>query len=389
MVAEAIGDRPGKLPRVRVVDLLCSFPGRGAGTDAERRAALAVVDDLGERGHDAWIETHWVRRAWALAVALGALLGAAGSLLSVAAPAAGVALAGVAAACLALEALGRASPLRLPAPRRATQNVLSLPAEPDGVTLVIAAPYDAPLRGLVLNDRWRALGARLRNVRGWLALCALVVAGAAGARLAGVEALWLGVVQLVPTVALIGAFAAALDIALSDVSPGAGTASAAAVALALHDELAQEPPAKLAPALLLYGAGTTGARTLRAQLKRERAQPQTTVLLEIGPCSGGSPAWSSRHPQLRRAAELASEALELAPAGRRPGPPRGPRRIPALRIVCLDARGIAARSHQPNDTAANVDPEAATEALDLALGIVDALDAELAARSARGATATG
>jgi hypothetical protein len=56
------------------------------------------------------------------------------------------------------------------------------------------------------------------------------------------------------------------------------------------------------------------------------------------------------------------------------------RRVPAIRIACLDERGITPRSHQPDDTADHADPEAATAALDLALGVVDALDAELAAR---------
>jgi len=371
---------------------LCSFGGRGAGTDAERRAALRLADDLGERGHDAWVETHWVHPAWALTVALAALLGLVASLVSVAVPLAGVLLGAFAALCLALEALGGTSPLRLLTRRRATQNVLALPERPEGVTLLIVAPYDAPRRGLVLNDRWRALAVRLRNVRAWLALCALVVAGASAARLSGIDAIWLGALQLVPTVALIVALAAALDIALSEYSPGAGSASAAAVALAVHEELVREAPEALTPALVLYGAGASGPHALRAQLRRERAAPLRTVVLELGPCTGGSPAWASRHPQLRRAAEVASAALELPPAARRRGRvrhPLGVRRIPALRIACLDQRGLAARSHQPDDTAGATDPAVATAALDLALGIADALDAELSAREAKAAPAGG
>jgi hypothetical protein len=50
-------------------------------------------------------------------------------------------------------------------------------------------------------------------------------------------------------------------------------------------------------------------------------------------------------------------------------------------MACLDARGIAPRSHQPDDTAEHADPAAGNAAVDLALGIVDALDAELAART--------
>ncbi len=101
-------------------------------------------------------------------------------------------------------------------------------------------------------------------------------------------------------------------------------------------------------------------------------------MLEIGPCAGGTPGWATRHPQLRAAAELAAGALELPPARRRPRRARGVRRIPAIRIACLDARGIAPRAHQPDDTAELADPAAADAALDLALGIADAVDAQLA-----------
>ena len=364
----------------QTIERVAAIPGRGAGTDAERRAAVLLAADAGGRGHAVWTDTHWVRPGWAWPVALAALLGAAGSLASVAAPLAGVIAAAVAALCLALEGAGLTSPLRLLTRRRATQCVVSLPEDHDGVTLIVAAPYDAPRRGLVLNDRWRAAGARLGDARPWLAGCALVIAGAAAARLAGVEATWLGAIQLVPTVVLIAALAAALDIALSEFSPGAGPASAAAVALAVHEELAADPSGPAA-GLLLYGAGASGPHVLRAQLRRERADRRSTVVLELGPCTGGEPAWRARHPQLRRAAELAAGALELAPARRRPRPARGVRGLPAVRIACLDERGVAARSHQPDDTAANVDLEAAERAIDLALGIADGLAAELAARA--------
>ena len=181
-----------------------------------------------------------------------------------------------------------------------------------------------------------------------------------------------------PTVVLIAALAAALDIALSEFSPGAGPASAAAVAIAVHEELAADPGG-LAAGLLLYGAGASGPHALRAQLRRERADRRRTVVLELGPCAAGEPAWRTRHPQLRRAAQLAADALELEPPRRRPRPARGVGRLPAVRIACLDERGIAARSHQPDDVAAAVDDAAADRAVDLALGIADALAAELAA----------
>ena len=361
------------------IERLAAIRGRGAATDAERRAAIALERDLAERGHRAWVDTLWVRPGWAWPVALAAALAVGGSLASVAWPLAGVVAAVLSAVSLALEGAGITSPLRLLTRRGATQNVVALPEPHDGVTLLVCAPYDAPRRGLVLNDRWRAAAARLGDVRPWLAGFALVIAGAAAARETGVDAAWLGAIQLVPTVVLIVALAAAVDIALSEHSPGAGPASAAAVALAVHEELAADPEA-LPVGLVLYGAGASGPHALRAQLRRERADRRSTVVLELGPCTGGEPASRARHPQLRRAAELAAEALDIPAPARRPRPARGVRRLPAVRIACLDARGIAARSHQPDDTAAAADDAAAERAIDLALGIADALAADLATR---------
>ena len=362
------------------LDSLCAIPRRGAATDAERRAAVWLTEDLQQRGHEASLDTYWLRPRWAPAVALGALLGAVASLVAVGVPLAGVIAAGVAALGLAVEALGRSGPLRLLTRRRATQNVVSLPQAGERVTLVICAPYTAPRRGLVLNDRWRAAAARLGDVRAWLAGAALVITATSALRLAGTDALWVGIVQLIPTIVLIAALTAAVDIALSEVSPGADTASAAAVALALHEELMRGLPAELDVGLVLYGAADAGSRTLREQLRREGADARRTVVLELGPCTGGTPAWRARHPQLRRAGERAAAALELPAPARRPRPSRI-RRLPAIRIACLDSRGIVARSHQPDDTADNADPAAATAALDLALAVCDAIDAELATRA--------
>jgi hypothetical protein len=333
-----------------VIARLCAEPGRGACTDAERRAAVWLRDALPA----ARLEPHWVRPRREIAIALAALIGAAGSLAAVQWPVAGFAAAALAACCLGLDAR---SPLLLLTRRRATQHVV-VAAAGEGIPLELRARYDAPRRGLVLNDRWRA---RLRG-RGayWLAGCAAVVAATAAARHQDVDAAWLGAIQLVPTVVLIGAVAAALDIATSEFSPGADTASAAAVAIAVYEELTAEPPAALRPSLVLLG-GATGRRPAEG-----------AVVIEIGPCTGGTPAWRTRHPQLHAAVTRAAAALGLPDRSR-----AGGGRRPWLRIACLDERGIAARSHQPDDTPEQVDRAAADRAIDLVLGTVDALDPEL------------
>jgi hypothetical protein len=357
-----------------VVDGVCSFAARGACTDAERRAALWLHDEVRSRLHEAWVETHWVRPRRAAVLALGCLLAVAGSLLGTATAIAGLVLAAVGALSLASEAAGRLGPVRALFPRRATQHVLTGVPD-DGVVLMITAAYDAPPRGLVLNDRWRAL---LRRAPPWtLAACGAVVVAAGALRVAGEEPGWLGAVQLVPTLVLLFALAAAADIALSDWSPGANdNASGVEVAVRLLEQLDREPPRHLRPALLLTGAGHAVPRVAARHLRAERLTADRVVLLELGPCGAGRPAWAARRPQVRAAAERAAAALGL-PDGPRPRHP--PARVPAIRIACLDDRGISPRAHQDDDTPDRVDDAAMHAALDLALGVVDAIDGDLSA----------
>jgi hypothetical protein len=319
-----------------LVDGLSSHAGRGACTDAERRAALWLHDELRRRGHEAWVETRWVRPQWAAALALGSLLAAVGSLVATTAPVPGLVLAVAGALTMVVR----------PFPRRATQDVLTAVPE-EGVVLAVAAAYDAPRRGLV-NERW------LRNPGP--AACAVAIAATAAARIADYEPGWLGAVQLVPTIALLIVVAAATDVMLSDWA--ASGASGVAVAIALFDELTRDPPRALAPALLLVGAGNALPGAAARRLRAEGLRAERVVLLELEDPGPGAPAWVARHAQVRAAAERAEAALALRPA--RGSKPPG-MRLPAIRIACPeDGEGPA---------------------LDLALGVVDALDAELSARA--------
>src|SRR4051794_35136887 len=193
---------------------LCRFEARGPCTDAERRAAGWLHDELRVAGHEAWVETHWVRPQWALALALHAAVGVVASLAALTVPLPAAIAAGLAALSIALEAAGRTSPLRWLFPRRATQNVLTVPDEAAGaappassappaaraagrIALLICARYDAPRGGLVTRDGPRRLAARLRGrlraralgPRAWVALGLAAVAACAGARALGVEGL--------------------------------------------------------------------------------------------------------------------------------------------------------------------------------------------------------
>ncbi|MEA2272869.1 MAG: hypothetical protein QOI98_1577, partial [Solirubrobacteraceae bacterium] len=77
---------------IQTVRALAAFEGRGPGTDAERRAALWVRDELRRRGRPAMTETAWVRPHWPATHAIHATLGAAASAVSVPLPAVGVGL---------------------------------------------------------------------------------------------------------------------------------------------------------------------------------------------------------------------------------------------------------------------------------------------------------
>jgi hypothetical protein len=305
-----------------IAEGLARFEARGPCTDAERRAAGWLHDELRAAGHEAWVETHWVRPQWALSVALHATVGVVASVLAISAPLPALIAAAVAALSLALEAAGLPGLLRLLFPRRATQNVLTVP-EAEGVTLLICAPYAAPRGGI---------GRRFVEGRqAWVAIALALVAACAGLRLLDQDGLWLGLLQFVPTLFLLLALAAAGDVAVS--SDAAGGETPPAVAVALHDELRRNPADRLAPALLLHGA-------LRTHLRREKPDRRRMVVLLLEPGSG----CASAHPGLRAAAVAAG------------GTPRRarPTRLPTLRIGASDERALA-----------------------FALACVDAVDADL------------
>src|SRR5207342_216200 len=74
----------------------CALPGRGAGTDAERRSADALAGALRASGREVAIEPVWVRPQWAFVQAVHVALLVGGGLLAIEVPAAGLALLAVA-----------------------------------------------------------------------------------------------------------------------------------------------------------------------------------------------------------------------------------------------------------------------------------------------------
>jgi hypothetical protein len=292
-------------------------------TDAERRAALALVRRLRRAQRSPRVEARWVRPGWPAWQALCALAGVVGAVLSVDHPLAGLIVAGSALALSVAHGRGL-----LPLGRaRATQDVVAAPREPREVALVVLAAVDRP-RTSVLGR----VPAALEWLQGGLALTVAL----AGARVAGGDGTLLSVAQLVPAVVALVAAAGLLDAIVAPVAEADTAAADAAVATARDAPWAE---------VIFVGAGLLGRR---ARLRAERRAPETTVLLWLEPAP--RPWWSSAHPTL---AEIAAETGvprrrgRALPAGERPalaiGGPRGQLRELAAAVV----EGIDARLRQP------------------------------------------
>jgi hypothetical protein len=328
---------------------LAAFGARGAGTDAERRAAAWLARELATPGRDVSVETFWCRPNRALAQAWHVALALAGSLVMVRHPTLGGALALAALGCLALDALTGVSPGRRLTPEHASQNVVSVPEEtgPDddgahSVRLLVTAPYDAGRTGLVHGTGSRGAAARLRRLAadgaltpgwlGWLALAIAWLVVVAIVRRSHADTTTLAVVQLVPSAALVVALAALIQLGGAPYGPSAGDdASGVAVAVALVRALGAAPPRHLRVELVLQGAGDGEMLGLRHHLRTHRTALRAgpVAVIGIAACGAGRPRWWTSdgplwplryHPRLRAlAARTAAELADGAPPGRRSG----------------------------------------------------------------------
>jgi hypothetical protein len=390
---------------------LCSIEGRGPGTDAERRAASMLAGRLKAVGRTAEIQPTYVHSQFALVHALTAAVAIAGSVLATIEPAAGFALVLVAATSAYLDLNSRFYLFRSLFFRRASQNVVSPGRRPEApLRLVLVAHYDAGRAGFIFGERAlrfaRRLGQRARLLLGpwrlvfWAGIVPLLPI--LGARMAGLDADWLSVLQLFPTVLLVVAVFLLLDIALSKIVPGAyDNASGVVAVLSAAERLSAQPPANLDVWVVLTGAGESIGEGMRSFLRAGGSEldRERTVFVTLDSVSYGSP-----HYELSEGAVISTrmdsslvelcEALAAADPGLEARPLRSPLPSEATPAAIRRRRAITIRGladglpppwlHTHDDTPGRVVGPALSRATEFTLGLAALLDREAGRARARG-----
>jgi Peptidase family M28 len=394
--------------RMEVIQELCSFEGRLAGTDAERRAANWLAKRLRDSGRRAEVEPTYVHPQYGLVHAVHCALGFGGSLASIAQPAVGFAIVLATAVSTYLDVNTRFYLLRRLFFRRASQNVVSPGKRPGApARLLLCAHYDAARTGAAFDPKRVARGTRVAQrlpvpigpfrILFWSLAVLLPILGA---RMAGVDSGLVSVLQLPPTlILLLGVFLLA-DIELSDVVPGANdNASGVATALSLAQELDSQPPEDLDVWILLTGGEEClweGMRSfVRARRKTfERESTYFVVIESVGDGAvryetGEGPAVTyEMDPRLVQLCEAISTADRENGNRYRAEPLRNgfgtgalPARLAKFRttaLTCLrDGALLPANYHRLEDAPEAIDAGSLDRAHGFALELVRALDRDV------------
>jgi Peptidase family M28 len=387
---------------MEVITELCSFEERGPGTDAERRAANALATRLRGMGRRAELEPFFSHPQYAVVHLIHAVLGIAGSLLATVQPAIGFALVLFAAASTYLDLNTRLYLVRSLLFRRVSQNVVSPGTRPDApARLILMAHYDAARTGYIFSkaaNRIRRLPERSRLAIGpfriffWIGLAPLLPI--LGARMAGLDATWLNAVQAIPTIVLIVAAFLLIDIALSEIVPGAyDNASGVAAVLSAAEELTSNPPPNIDVWIVLTGSEESFCEGSRAFVRSRRKQfdRANTFFLNVDSVSHGQVAYEVSEGaviSIPHDAELVELCEALAAAGAADGrarPIRHPllddalpariRRLPAITVRTTDADGnLAPWYHTHDDVPERVDLTALDQATDFVVSLARLID---------------
>ena len=386
--------------RIDLIRELCSFRERGPGTDSERRAADMLAGRLRGIGRRAEVEPFFTHPEYAIVHLIHAAMGVAGSILATVQPAAGFALVLLAAVSTYLDLNTRLYLVRSLLFRRVSQNVVSPGDRPGAPRLILMAHYDAARTGYIFSkgsNRIRRLPERTRLGLGpfriffWLGLAPLLPI--LGARMAGLDATWLNALQAIPTIILIVAGFLLIDIALSDIVPGAyDNASGVAAVLSAAQELTASPPENLDVWLVLAGSEESFCEGSRAfvRSRRKELDRATTVFVNIDSVSSGEVAYEisqgpvislPHDPQLIELCEALSAAGQSARPIRHPvlddAMPARVRRLRAITLRTTDSDGnLAPWYHTHEDVPEQVDAEALTRATDFVVSLARLLDRE-------------
>ncbi len=391
---------------MEIIRELCSFEGRLAGTDAERRAASRLAERLRGLGRRVEVEPTYVHPRYGLVHATHCLLGFAGSLVAIEVPALGFGLVLFAATSMYLDLNYRLYLIRSLFFRRASQNVVSPGKSPDApARLVICAHLDAARTGAAFSPKRARRAARLGKRFPALGPFRLLFWSLAvllpllGARMAGVDAGLISVLQLLPTLVLLIGIFALVEIELSPVVPGANdNASGVATAISLAAELDADPPEHLDVWLVLDGGEECLQEGMRAFVRAHRKQleRERTIFLAIDTVGHGEvrfetgAGWVITYDLDRRLVELCTAIADADAAGAKrfgakplrhglAGDSMPPRlaRYRSLGITCLDADGYVPHYHLPTDAPKTVDPRALDRAHGFTLELVRQLDRDI------------
>ena len=403
--------------RQQVIEELCAFEGRGPGTDAERRAANWLAGRLSAMGRRVEVEPTFVHPEWSLAIALHVALAIIGSLVALLSPALGFALVLLAAFSLFLDQNTRLYLLRRLLFRRASQNVVSPGSNPGApARVVLSAHYDAAKTGLVfgphsarfarrLSERWRVLLGPIRAIF-WAGIVPLLLIS--GLRMAGLDDTWLSIVQLVVVALMLVALVLLIDIALSEIVPGAcDNASAVAAVLSVAEALDADPPPNLDVWVVLPGAEECNAEGMACYMRAHRREidRERTYFVNLDSVSYGEVHFQRSEGAIvnqamdRRLIELCEElaaeqgSASGTDAGHAARPIRHPFHTDALPAIVRGFRAISIVGaqdgvgppyyHTAEDTPEKVDAESLRRATQFTIELVRAIDHE-AGRSGEG-----
>ena len=396
--------------RQELIEELCSFEGRGAGTESERQAANMLAGRLRNAGRRAELEPTFVHPQYALVHAVHVAIAIAGSLVGTAQPAVGFALVLLAATSTYLDVQTRLYLVRSLFFRRGSQNVVSPGPRPEAPhRLILVAHYDAARTGFVFRRLFPAMkgsSQRARVLLGpfrvgfWGGIVPLLPV--LGARMAGFDAGWLDLVQAVPTVLLIVTAFLLIDIALSEIVPGAyDNASGVAAVLSAAEQLDADPPENLDVWIVLPGAEECLCEGMLGFVRahRDELDPARTSIVNVDSVSWGDPSY-----QLSQGAifsmPMDGELLDLCHAlagANRDGEhrfgtapmrysnvddalPSQVRGIPSVSILGTENGALAPNYHQPEDTPEHVDAEALARTTEFVVSLARLLDREAGRR---------